>query len=108
MNNSINFYENKLLTNPTMPKYNHNLAILMELKGNNKKSSELYSNALNSAPNNVMIRNDYALHLAKNKEYNKSINEFNKGLLINEEQPMLHSNITSIYARKGNYDEGKN
>lgn len=107
MNNSINFYETKLLDNPNMSKYNHNLAILKEIQGNKKEEIDnLYYNALNSTPNNVMIRNDYALYLARKKDYKLSIKEFEKGLLVVEKQPTLHTNLAAIQARTGNYNEG--
>ena len=107
MNNSINFYETKLLENSNMSKYNNNLAVLYEIKG--KKSEEissLYNKALESSPNNIIIRNDYGLYLTRKKEYKLAAKELNKGLLVIEKQPLLHSNLTAIYARTGQYNEG--
>jgi tetratricopeptide (TPR) repeat protein len=102
---AINFYEYKLFDNPTMPKYNHNLAALMEGKGRIERAGELYRHALSAAPNNVMTRNDYAMHLAKKQEYLLATKELQKGLLIVEEQPTLHANLCAIHARTGKYDE---
>lgn len=102
---AIDFYETKLLDNPHMAKNNNNLAVLMDTKGKTKQAEELYRHALDSTPNNVMIRNDYALHLARMKEYKLATKEFEKGLIVVEEQPTLHMNMGAVQARTGKYDE---
>lgn len=102
---AIDFYENKLLNNPNMPKYNHNLAAIMTVNGNKERAGELYSQALSAAPNNVMTRNDYAIYLAKKQQYLLATREIEKGLLVVEEQPTLHANLCAIHARTGKYDE---
>jgi tetratricopeptide (TPR) repeat protein len=102
---AITFYEDKLSDNPNMSKYNHNLAAIMQTKGNSERAGELYRQAIASAPNNVMTRNDYALHLAKKQEYLLATKELQKGLLIVEQQPALHANLTAVHGRLGQYDE---
>lgn len=102
---AVSFYENKLIDNPTMPKYNHNLAVLMDAQGKKEHAGELYKQALSATPNNVMIRNDYAIYLAKKQEYLLATKELEKGLLVVEEQPTLHANLCAIHARTGKFDE---
>lgn len=120
---AISYYQQKLLENPTMPKYNHHLAILLtkqqqqqQQKQPNKQeqAAEYYRKALEASPNNVMIRNDYALFLHHNRQPQEpqpdknslaACNELKKGLLIVEKQPILHSNLCALYARTGRYQE---
>jgi tetratricopeptide (TPR) repeat protein len=105
---AIQFYEHKLSENPNMSKYNHNLAAIMSQtkgNGNDERADELYRHALTVAPNNVMTRNDYALHLSKKQEYLLATKELQKGLLIIESQPTLHANLCAIQSRLGQYDE---
>ena len=100
---AMNFFEKKLENVPDMPKYNHCLASLKAASGDSVGALANLQVALANDPQNLMVRNDYALTLARNGDYKHSIDEFNRALLLNNDQSTIHKNIGAVYARKGNY-----
>lgn len=100
---AVDFYEQKLIDNPTMPKYNQYLAAIADSEGDKERAGQLYRTAVGCSPGDVMIRNDYALHLQKHGEQKYAERELKKALLIVEEQPTIHMNLGAVYARRGDY-----
>lgn len=98
-----NFFENKLDAVPTMPKYNHCLAALKAASGDTATAEALYQTAIQNDPRHVMMRNDYALLVARKGNLSGSVDELKRALLINENQPTLHKNLGAVYARNGQY-----
>lgn len=100
---AIDFYEDKLASNPTMPRYNHCLAAITSAVNDNEKADNHYRQAILAAPNNVMIRNDFALHLAKQQHKDEAIKELEKARLYVEENATLEKNLGAMLGRKGDY-----
>jgi len=64
--NSEMFYEGKLEAAPENARYQHLLATLTAAKGDNWTATNFYRSSIASS-NNVMTRNDLALHIARTK-----------------------------------------
>lgn len=106
---AINFFEAKLEAQPGMARYEHLLGALHIAKGDNVKATTYLKSSIASS-NNVMTRNDLALHLArtgnlKNPDsFKEAASEFKKAFLIaGDEQPVLHKNVGALYAAHGDY-----
>eukprot|EP01041_Mallomonas_annulata_P010852 gene10852-22653_t len=100
-----NFYEEKLDINPHMAKYNQSLAAIKLAHNQPLVAHQYYKAAHESDPQNVMIRNDYALNMARQGNLELSRDNFKRALHINDSQPTLHKNLSSVYARDGHYKE---
>ena len=102
---AVDFYERKLVDNPTMPKYNQYLAAIVDSEGDRKKAESLYRTAVECSPGDVMIRNDFALNLHRQGQQSTAKRELQKALLVMEEQPTVHMNLGAVHARRGEYKE---
>mmetsp|Transcript_12997 Transcript_12997/g.19597 ORF Transcript_12997/g.19597 Transcript_12997/m.19597 type:complete len:261 (+) Transcript_12997:201-983(+) len=102
---AVDFYENKLQSNPTMPKYNQYLAAIVASEGNNDRAMHHYRRAVDCSPGDVMIRNDLALHMAKQGDPSRGAKELKKATILVDEQPTLHMNLGALHARQGHYRE---
>lgn len=100
---ALNFFESKLQTAPTNPRYNNFQAILHQAEGNNDQAEHYYNKTIEIKPHDVMARNDLALHIAQQGRYESAVDEFKKSLLIVDDQPTLHKNYAAVLARKGNF-----
>jgi tetratricopeptide (TPR) repeat protein len=102
-NEAHDFFSEKLVDNPTMPKYNICMAALYGATGNNKDADFHYKTALMVDPGNIMNRSDYALHLTRIGKGTQAKHEMVKAQIITENQPTLHKNLGAIYARTGDF-----
>ena len=62
---------------------------------------QVYILAYRHAPQNLMIKNDFAIHLMKNERKMDAVHELKKALLNNSENAMLYKNYASILAKSG-------
>ena len=102
------FYESKLAKDPAMPRYNHLLASMKAAGGDNEGATRNYRNAMAADGNNIMLRNDTALHYSKIGRQQDAIDEMRKGLLYHPKHSTLHKNLSAIYARTGQYESARN
>lgn len=102
---AIDFYEAKLATNPSMPRYNQCLAAIRDAQGRSDEASLLYKKAVLHAPGNVMIRNDCGLNLARQGYIPNALQEFKNSLIITDTNPVLHMNMGAVYAQRGDFKE---
>lgn len=102
-NTAEKFYLDKLKTNPSMPRYNHLLASICSQKGDADRAENYYRSAIVTAPKNIMVRNDFALHLMRDGRKKDAEHELNKALLqVDDNATLLNSNAT-ILAKSGQY-----
>jgi Tfp pilus assembly protein PilF len=73
------YLESRLQTNPQTARYSHCLAALYEDDHKGTEAGRTYKNAIKSAPNDVMVRSDYGLHLAYGGRKQDGVDEFRKG-----------------------------
>lgn len=99
------YLEARLSNNPQTSRFAHCLASLYDDQSRIEDADKTYKLAIKNAPANVMIRNDYAVHLAQQKRTQDAVEELQRALLINNEQPTLHKNLGAIEASRGNYRE---
>lgn len=97
------FFEQKLVDNPTMPRYNHCLGALADAKGKMEEATGYYRNAAANQPANLMIRNDYALHLEKKGFHKDALREYDKALLVSLDSAAIHMNLAAVHGRHGEY-----
>mmetsp|Transcript_17176 Transcript_17176/g.28731 ORF Transcript_17176/g.28731 Transcript_17176/m.28731 type:complete len:269 (-) Transcript_17176:233-1039(-) len=97
------FFEKKLEDNPSMPRYNHCMGALMDNKGQMEEATHYYRNAAANQPANLMIRNDYALHLEKKGFHKDSLREFDKALLVSLESAPIHMNMAAVHGLHGEF-----
>lgn len=100
---AVEFYENKLTKLPDMPRYHQCLGALKAVEGDFAASEYHYAASLSSKPNDIMVRNDYALQLARAGKLNEANDEIRKALIRNPEQPTLRKNLAAILGRRGDY-----
>lgn len=63
------FYQDKLESNPSMPRYNHCMGALASHKGLVDQADRYYRNAIDGQPANILCKNDFAVHLATSNRY---------------------------------------
>lgn len=97
------YLEDRLTVNPESARFSHCLAALYKARKRVDDTSKTYKNAIRSAPSDVMIRNDYALHLLDQDRKQDAVDEINKAMLVTNEQPTLHMSLGAIEASRGNY-----
>ena len=64
--NASKFYEEKLEKNPTMGRYKHYLAAMSSAQGKITEADSYYRQTLESSPHDVLVKNDFAVHLLNN------------------------------------------
>ena len=99
------FFEKKLEDNPTMPRYNHCMGALADAKGgaHMEEATTYYRQAAANQPANLMIRNDFALHLEKKGFHQDALREYDKALLVSLESPAIHMNLAAVHGLHGEY-----
>lgn len=100
---AVRYFQHKLQKDPKMSRYNHCMGALYTEAGDFHSADAYYKNALTSAASNVMIRNDYALHLSRNGYTKDGVEELKKGMLSNPNQPTLRKNLGAVLARHGKH-----
>lgn len=101
--NAIQFYEDKLGVNPAMPRYNHCMAAIHSEKKNYDIADNYYRQTILATPHDIMARNDFALHLAKQNRKEDALQEFRKAALIVEDNAFLQKNIAAVQGNSGQY-----
>ena len=103
------FYEEKLKNAPDNALYHHMLAAMSIAGGDNASGLDHFRASISSS-NNVMTRNDMALHMARTENlknpdrFKEVMTEFKKALVLaGDDQPVLHKNISAVYAAKGDF-----
>jgi tetratricopeptide (TPR) repeat protein len=102
------FYTTKLRSNPNMARYNTMMGAITSTKGQVEAADSYFRQAVVTAPNNILTRNDFALHMATHGNYDKkldAIKEMKKTLLMTDTNPLVHKNIAALYARTGQYQD---
>lgn len=97
------FFANKLEDNPSMPRYNHCMAALKDARGQVEEATQYYRNAAANQPANLMIRNDYALHLEKKGFHKDALREYDKALLVSLDSAAIHMNLAAVHGLHGDY-----
>lgn len=99
------FFEKKLEDNPTMPRYNHCMGALADAQGgaHMEEATNYYRQAAANQPANLMIRNDYALHLEKKGFHKDALREFDKALLVSLDSAAIHMNVAAVHGLHGEY-----
>ena len=88
-----------------MPRYNHCMAALLDAKGpsHTEEATTFYRNAAANQPANLMIRNDYALHLEKKGFHKDALREFDKALLVSLDSAAIHMNRAAVHGLHGEF-----
>ena len=102
---TTNFYEKKLEKNPSMARYLHFMAALSVEQGEHEKADGYYRRTMESDPANIMVRNDYAVHLAQQNRKSDAVHEINKARLIVDDNPLVQKNLAAILGNSGKYSE---
>lgn len=99
------FFEKKLEDNPTMPRYNHCMGALADAKGeaHMEEATTFYRQAAANQPANLMIRNDFALHLEKKGFHKDALREYDKALLVSLDSPAIHMNLAAVHGLHGDF-----
>jgi Tfp pilus assembly protein PilF len=103
MGDATKYFQKKLDKDPNMARYNHCLAAIYSEVGDTKSADAFFKNSIANAPDNVMTRNDYALHLSRLGYTSEAVDELNKAMLATRDQPVLRKNLGAVLARNGQY-----
>eukprot|EP01038_Epipyxis_sp_PR26KG_P008451 gene8451-11429_t len=105
--NTMDYYESKLSTYPNMPRYSHYVAVLSGEMEQTEKADAYFRQSLVDAPNNIMVRNDFAVYLHdKRKNKQDAIKELKKTTLLVENNALVQKNLGAIIGNTGQYREG--
>lgn len=99
------FFKGRLSVNPSVSRYTHYVATLSDARGQVEEAGKYYRQTIVMAPNDVMARNDFALHLNKQNRKEDAIKELKKAELIVSENSILHKNLGAIYGNSGNLED---
>jgi tetratricopeptide (TPR) repeat protein len=99
------FYKTKLLSNPEMPRYNHLMAAITSERGHIEEANNYYRQAIESQPGNIMMRNDYAVHLARSERVDDALHEFKKSTLISEDNATIQKNLAAVLGNSGRFEQ---
>jgi tetratricopeptide (TPR) repeat protein len=101
---ATDFYEAKLKTNPGMPRYTHLMAAIHSARGDNDKAEWCYRETCYNQPGNIMVRNDFAVHLLSGNRKEDARQELRKALLmVNGENAVLQKNMAAAQAKSGEF-----
>lgn len=98
------YLKGRLQINPSVSRYTHLLGTLAQARGNVEEADQYYRQTILMAPNNVMARNDFALHLRRLGQKDDCIKELKKAELIVSENGLLHKNLGAAYGQTGEFD----
>jgi tetratricopeptide (TPR) repeat protein len=103
--NAKKFYQEKLENYPTFARYTHYMAALNSEQGNMKEAESYYRQTLCNAPGDVMVKNDFAVHLLNNYTDRKedAVKELKKALIAVNDNALLHKNTSAALAKKGDF-----
>ncbi len=104
-NEASKYYEEKLENFPTMSRYNHFMGAISSEQGKIEEADRYYRTTLSVAPNDPLVKNDFAVHLVKNykKREDDAIKELRKALIMNNDTPIVHKNLAAVLGSKGDY-----
>ena len=91
-----------------MSRYATFMAAIHSAKGEQDQADAYYRQAITTAPNNIMTRNDFALHCATYDNQAKKldgIKEMKKAILMVPENSVIQKNTGALYARVGQYNQ---
>lgn len=101
MNEATDFYTKKLENYPGMPRYNHYMAAISMAKGDVETADNYYRQTMMAAPGDIMVKNDFAMHLNALGRKEESIKELKKATLITEENATIQKNLGALYGNTG-------
>ena len=111
--NAKAFYEGKLQYAPGNAWYNHMLGALAVNRGDNKAATSYLRESV-ALSNNVMTRNDLALHMARTEnlrdpdKFHDAMTELKKAQVIaGKDNVVLQKNIGSLYAAHGDFIQAR-
>ena len=111
--NAKAFYEKKLDGAPGNAWYNHMLAALAVNRGDNDAATGYFRQSVANS-NNVMTRNDLALHMARTEnlrdpdKFRDALTEMKKAQIIaGKDNAVLQKNLGALYAAHGDYIQAR-
>jgi tetratricopeptide (TPR) repeat protein len=100
---AIAFYKQKLADYAEMPRYNQMMGAICSEQGNVDDAEKYYRQAFASAPGNILIKNDFAVHLANHGRKDDALKELNKAMLMTEHNETINHNMAAVLGNSGNY-----
>lgn len=100
---AIAFYKQKLSENAEMPRYNQMMGAISSEQGNVDDAEKYYRQAFASAPGNILIKNDFAVHLANHGRKDDALKELGKAMLMTETNETINHNMAAVLGNSGNY-----
>jgi tetratricopeptide (TPR) repeat protein len=101
---ATDYLKGRLEINNSVSRYTHLIGTLAEARGNIEEADQYFRRTILMAPNNVMARNDFALHLGRLGQKDDCIKELNKAELIASENSLLHKNLGAAYGKRGDFE----
>lgn len=98
------YFKGRLQINPSVSRYTHLLGALAQARGKVDEADQYYRQTILMAPNNVLARNDFALHLSRLGQKDDCIKELKKAELIVSENSILHKNLGAAYGHRGDFE----
>ena len=98
---AVKYFEKKLQANPTMPRYNHLMAMLKTAEHDHKAAEGHFIAALHTNPGDVAVRSDYALLLARKGDFVASKEQYRKATIVAPDSVMIRKNLSAVHARQG-------
>lgn len=98
---AVKYFQSKLKANPTMPRYNHLMAMLKAAEHDHAAAEGHFIAALHTNPGDVAVRSDYALLLARKGDFVSSKEQYRKATIVAPDSVMIRKNLSAVHARQG-------
>jgi tetratricopeptide (TPR) repeat protein len=102
------YYESRLAKNPSVSRYTHFMGALSTARGEVADAGKYYRETIQNAPQDVLARNDFAIHLHDQGRKEEAIKEMKKASLIVSEHGFLEKNYAAIEGNAGQFQSALN
>ena len=103
---AMDYFAKKLNDNATCSvRASQGMAALLLKDKQVDKAMEHYANAAMNAPNDILVRNDYAIALSKTGNKSEGVDVLRSALQMDIDNPGLRNNMSALLSRKGDYSE---
>jgi Tfp pilus assembly protein PilF len=98
---AVEYFAKKLHDNPSSVRANQGMAALLLREQKVDQAMDHYAAAAMAAPGDIMVRNDYAIALAKTGSKRDGVEVMRSALQMDADNPGLRNNMSALLSRKG-------
>lgn len=103
--NAVEYFAKKLQDNRQSLRANQGMAALLLREHKVEEAMDHYATAALAAPNDIIVRNDYAIALSKTGSKQDGVEVMRSALQLEMDNPGLRNNMSALLSRKGSVPE---